>query len=433
MLGSGGAPGVAENHQHPMLASVITKLNASTYDLITGAQGSMAEPNVLSTYSGNDGTPDVGVVGTYNGVVGSQFQLTIDVPGGQHLVPGTRYSSDSTTMFASFLTPDGFWALCTVGPRFTAEGAEGVVIVDQVTYGAGSTPSSIAMRFDIVCPILSNVASFQPEVYGTVAVGAGLSTPGQGYYLYDSFGGLGGLGNDSYLTYLGSPAQLSLNQPVVGMAMTSDEGGYWMVAGDGGVFAYGDAGFYGSTGNLTLNKPVVGMATTPDGKGYWFVAADGGIFAYGDAGFYGSTGNLTLNQPIVGMATTPDGKGYWLVAADGGIFAYGDARFYGSTGNLALNKPIVGMAATPDGKGYWLVAADGGVFAFGDAGFYGSTGNLTLNQPIVGMAATHDGKGYWFVAADGGVFAFGDAPFSGSLAGTGLTGVVGIVSPPAFS
>ena len=71
------------------------------------------------------------------------------------------------------------------------------------------------------------------------------------------------------------------------------------------------------------------MAPTPDGKGYWLVASDGGIFAFGDAGFYGSTGNLHLTAPIVGMAATPDGKGYWLVASDGGIFAYGDAPFSG--------------------------------------------------------------------------------------------------------
>ena len=60
------------------------------------------------------------------------------------------------------------------------------------------------------------------------------------------------------------------------------------------------------------------MAATPDGKGYWLVASDGGIFAYGDAHFYGSTGGKNLNSPIVGMAPTPDGKGYWLVASDGG-------------------------------------------------------------------------------------------------------------------
>jgi hypothetical protein len=73
------------------------------------------------------------------------------------------------------------------------------------------------------------------------------------------------------------------------------------------------------------------------------VASDGGIFAYGDAGFYGSTGSKALNQPIVGMDISPKGKGYWLVASDGGIFAYGDANFLGSTGGMPLNQPIVGM------------------------------------------------------------------------------------------
>jgi hypothetical protein len=44
------------------------------------------------------------------------------------------------------------------------------------------------------------------------------------------------------------------------------------------------------------------MAANPSGKGYWLVANDGGIFNYGDAGFFGSTGAIKLNQPIVGMA-----------------------------------------------------------------------------------------------------------------------------------
>jgi len=47
---------------------------------------------------------------------------------------------------------------------------------------------------------------------------------------------------------------------------------------------------------------VVGLAATPSGQGYWLVASDGGVFAYGDAVFYGSTGSLTLNSPIVGVS-----------------------------------------------------------------------------------------------------------------------------------
>jgi hypothetical protein len=45
------------------------------------------------------------------------------------------------------------------------------------------------------------------------------------------------------------------------------------------------------------------MAATPDGKGYWLVASDGGIFAFGDARFYGSMGGTHLNRPVVAMVS----------------------------------------------------------------------------------------------------------------------------------
>ena len=137
------------------------------------------------------------------------------------------------------------------------------------------------------------------------------------------------------------------------------------------VSAFGGAPDLGPGAGLSPASPLLGMAATPSGEGYWLVAGDGGIFSYGDAGFHGSTGGLSLVAPIVGMAATPSGGGYWLVAGDGGIFSYGDAGFHGSTGGLSLVAPIVGMAATPSGEGYWLVARDGGVFAFGDARFEG--------------------------------------------------------------
>ena len=215
-------------------------------------------------------------------------------------------------------------------------------------------------------------------------VGMAATPDGKGYWLVASDGGIFNYGDAGFF---GSTGGMDLNKPIVGMA--ADSGRQGLLAGGlrrrhlqlrrRRVLRVDRAASH-------LNKPIVGMAATPDGKGYWLVASDGGIFNYGDAGFAGSTGSLPLNKPIVGMAATPDGKGYWLVASDGGIFNYGDAVFAGSAGSLPLNKPIVGMAATPDGKGYWLVASDGGIFNYGDAGFFGSTGNIHLNQPVVAMA-----------------------------------------------
>jgi poly-gamma-glutamate synthesis protein (capsule biosynthesis protein) len=104
------------------------------------------------------------------------------------------------------------------------------------------------------------------------------------------------------------------------------------------------------------------MASTPDGGGYWLVASDGGIFAFGNATFHGSTGNITLNRPIVGMAPTPDGNGYWLVASDGGIFAFGNATFHGSAaGTLGTDRVAAGMQRSASGQGYTILAVAGGI------------------------------------------------------------------------
>jgi hypothetical protein len=105
------------------------------------------------------------------------------------------------------------------------------------------------------------------------------------------------------------------------------------------------------------------MASTPTGNGYWLVASDGGIFAFGDAAFHGSTGALALNQPIVGMASNASGNGYWLVAADGGIFAF-NATFFGAMGGRCLPDRIVGIATSKRGQGYRLAGRDGLVYAF---------------------------------------------------------------------
>ena len=256
--------------------------------------------------------------------------------------------------------------------------------------------------------------------------------------------------DETFSLNLSSPSNAAIGRAQAFGTIVDDEQspqGYWFVASDGGIFAFGGAGFFGSTGNIRLNKPIVGMAASPSGLGYWLVASDGGIFAFGDAAFYGSTGAIKLNKPIVGMTSTPSGKGYWFVASDGGIFAFGDAKFFGAPSGASS---IVGMAATPSGNGYWCVARDGSLYAFGDAknmgqptssqvagiissrsgnGYwiadgtgalfaygdargFGGVGNLA--QPVVGLAATPKGSGYWMVARDGGIFSFGDARFYGS-------------------
>ena len=209
---------------------------------------------------------------------------------------------------------------------------------------------------------------------------------------------------------------------IVTSAGDATTGGYWLVATDGGVFAFG-APFEGSAGALPLVRPVVGMTPTADDRGYWLVASDGGIFAYGDATFHGSMGGRPLNRPIVGMAAQPGAGGYWLVASDGGIFAFGGAPFLGSTGAIVLNSPMVGMQAA--GAGYRLVAADGGLFSYGIP-FAGSAVGLLRRRAV---SLDTSGPGYRIVSSDGSVHAFGGAAFLGSVQVPPLVGTVVTIDP----
>ncbi|WP_298345145.1 hypothetical protein, partial [Ferrimicrobium sp.] len=134
-----------------------------------------------------------------------------------------------------------------------------------------------------------------PKVTGKVvgmayAAGSG----GTGYWEVTANGAVYAAGNAKNY---GGVNNLRLNAPIVGIASTPDGKGYWLVGADGGVFNFGDAGYYGNTysdgltglsGMHPLDMPVLGIIATPDGAGYWLVAKDGGVFNFGDAGFSGS-------------------------------------------------------------------------------------------------------------------------------------------------
>ena len=95
-------------------------------------------------------------------------------------------------------------------------------------------------------------------------------------------------------------------------------------------------------GGVHLNQPVVGLVPTADNAGYWLVAADGGVFAF-RAPFLGSMGGVRLARPIIGMVRY--GEGYMMVAQDGGIFNFSSRPFFGSLGGSSLGGSIVAAAA----------------------------------------------------------------------------------------
>ncbi len=252
-----------------------------------------------------------------------------------------------------------------------------------------------------------------------------------GYWLVGSDGGIFTFGSAQFY---GSTGSLRLQRPVVGIVPTVDRGGYWLDASDGGVFAYGDTQFYGSVPGLglhpagsglpnSLNAPIVGMVPSIDDNGYFMVASDGGVFAFGDAHFAGSCPGIG-GCAGAAVAVMPDqsGNGYWLVTATGNVYPFGDARNLGGPGYGTVTSAV----ATPDGGGYWVLLGDGEVFGYGDANNLGapSSSNFNLLDAATTIFTTSDGGGYWVSSALGQVFNYGDAPNDGGMTGTHLNGAI---------
>ena len=193
---------------------------------------------------------------------------------------------------------------------------------------------------------------------------------------------------------------------------------YWLVASDGGIFTFGNAGFFGSAGSLRLE---------PAGRRHGTDAIEERLLAGGLRRRHLQLRRRRLPRLHGGQAAQRAHRGHGArrptAAATGTSRPTAGSSASATQGSTApwagsrSNAPIVGMAADPrrarllagrvrrrhlqlrrrrlprlhgrhapqradrrDGgrlgrcSGYWLVASDGGVFNFGDAGFFGSTG-----------------------------------------------------------
>ena len=248
----------------------------------------------------------------------------------------------------------------------------------------------------------------------------------------------------------------------VGAFQKSDQG-YWEVASDGGMFAFGTARFYGSMGSTPLVAPVVGMASTPDraGTGRWPPTG-----ASSPSATPPSTARWAAsrpNQPVVGIADTPSREGLLGGGRRRGRLRLRQRRLLRLDGRPAAERPGGGHRRHPRRQGLLgggrrrrhlrlrqrrLLRLDGRAAAERAGGRHrrparqaratgrwpptgGSSPSVepsstarwagsSLNAPVVAISDTPDGQGYWEVAADGGLFAFGDAGFYGSMGGKPL-------------
>ncbi len=379
---------------------------------------------------------------TYRGPVPPVMQSTttnVSVsPSSSTVGDAVTYSASVTsaigTPTGSVTFTSGGAGLCTTGALVdgsascsTSTAPEGTDTVTGSYSGSSGFIASSAMTTLVVTasPVAPTTTTPTPAQAPTPAAQ-------HGYWLVGSDGGIFSFGAAQFY---GSTGALALQRPVVGITPTADDGGYWLVASDGGIFSFGNAGFYGSIPGLglapagstnpkRLNAPIVGMVPSADGAGYFMVASDGGVFAFGDAKFEGSCpGSGGCSGAAVAVMPDASGNGYWLVTATGHVYAFGDAVNYGAPGPQPV--PVTAAVRTKDGAGYWLLFANGVVAPYGDAanlgGPSGAVGGL---DPASAIFTAADGGGYWVAAANGSVYTYGDAPNDGSMAGQHLNGSI---------
>ena len=244
----------------------------------------------------------------------------------------------------------GFGASRPMGDAPPVAGAE-TVDIEPVPSGDGYwvVDSTGAVTARGSAPDLGSVS---PAVLtaGEKVTSLSRTPSGHGYWIFTTRGRVLTFGD---ATSYGDMSKVQLNGPVLDSIPTPSGRGYYMVASDGGIFAFGDAVFAGSMGDKRLNAPVQSLVPVPPGQsasaatpggGYWLVASDGGVFAFG-APFRGSMGGTRLNKPVTGMV--PFGNGYLMVAEDGGVFDFSDLPFLGSLGDSPPAHPIVSVASAP--------------------------------------------------------------------------------------
>lgn len=155
--------------------------------------------------------------------------------------------------------------------------------------------------------------------------------------------------------------------PAVAFALTPDERGAWIVAGNGDVAACGTATVLGEPDG-PLGAPVVDIAAVPGDTGYVLVTASGEVRAFGAATAVGD-GSPDTSRFVAAAATA---GGYWLARADGAVQAFGDAPALGDV--QPPSGRVVDLAATADRAGYRVLTSTGAVLSVGPLAPLGDDG-----------------------------------------------------------
>jgi hypothetical protein len=427
--GNAGSPG---NDSNPVVGIVMRELNLSnvpdgpcTTCFVRLPTGKMEEPLTqkgLSNY-----TQDAALA--YDPSV-ARFVLSFDAgPEDSDPVgpPVTPVVTVATISARGLLTGTGTWqpqgniGQCLSGHVYNHN--SGLVRTDN-----GDIPSGD--RLDLLYAIANNNLGATWGVWGyrIWEATATLSLIGEGPETYTAAsancGGLFVASANGHVTgagkakTFGSGAASNSTNPVVGFALSPDRGGYYTVARNGLVRAFGDARVQGTA----TSAKAVGMAIDTATGGYWVASPTGTVHGYNAP----NLGRSTSAAPVVAIASNPNGQGYYLVSSNGQVTACGHAQFFGNM-TVPPQQSVTAIAVTPDGLGYYLVTNGGTIAGFGDALLLGPS-DVPTSSPITAMAVSTNGTGYWLASAAGTIASFGATDPTPAVVNGGVSSVVALAA-----
>ena len=191
--------------------------------------------------------------------------------------------------------------------------------------------------------------------------------------------------------------------------------GYWAVADDGQVFAFGQAREHIENSTPGIDGTVISMYPQHDMSGYWLLQTNGRVHAHGSAFHHGDGPPAS---DYIDMAPTPSGNGYWLLRRNGTVVPCGDAPDLGSmTNTFLLQDPVesyigTGIESHPIEVGYWVVNGNGYVENFGTVPDLGSgwqpyRHDMQGREWVRGIVRNNDGDGYYLLGGGAHIHAAG--------------------------
>lgn len=217
--------------------------------------------------------PIVGMASTFDG----KGYWLVSSDGGVYAFGDARYLGSLPGLGVVPTAPIVGIAAAATGNGYWLLGADGGVFAFGVPYFGSA-----------------NGGGFAAEPFSSISAYA---APTLGYVVASQY-------DDSIVAFSGSGARLLRGPTVVagqvdafiGISAQGPVGpAAWTVQTNGGVYTYQGGGgvpsaFYGSLPgeHVVPAAPVSAVAATPDGRGYWLLGGDGGVFCFGDAGFFGS-------------------------------------------------------------------------------------------------------------------------------------------------